>query len=88
MSSMNKAAIVTDHQRIANNALLDFVVMQTCTPTDAMLAATLRISRPGLSKIRNGHLHLSATIQLAMIEYCGISLAQIRRYVPARGKRP
>jgi hypothetical protein len=88
MSSMNEAAIVTDHQRIANNALLDFVIVQTCAQNDAMLAATLRISRPGLSKIRNGHLHLGATVQLAMIEHCGISLAQIRRYVPARGKLP
>lgn len=73
---------ITPQQAVANNALLDLVAARVIAYSDRQLAKVLQSNAPVISRIRNGKMEIGPTLQVAMLEYGGVDLETIRRYVP------
>ena len=59
--------------------LLDYLRREYNLPSDAALAEAMQVSPPMISKLRNGHTGLTASMMLRIHDTFGISIANIKR---------
>ena len=59
--------------------LLDYLRREYSLPSDAALAEAMEVSPPAISKMRNGHTGLTASMMLRIHDVFGISIANIKR---------
>ena len=59
--------------------LLDYLRREYNLPSDAALAEAMEVSPPVISKLRNGHTNLTASMMLRIHDVFGISIANIKR---------
>jgi transcriptional regulator with XRE-family HTH domain len=70
------------------NTLLDAIVDRLRLKNDAALCRVLDVSPPVISKIRHGKLEIGATMLIRIHEASGLSLKDIKKYLPAGEVRP
>ena len=63
------------------NQLFDKLLADHELKNDAALSRALEVSPPVISKMRNGHLGLGASMLLAIHDYTGMPIRTIRSYL-------
>jgi len=78
-------AMIIDHPRqYQPGNLLDTLIVTLGLKNDAALSRTLAVGPAVLSKIRNGHMPVSAALLLRMHEETDISIQDLRRLMGDR----
>ena len=78
--------MATTPQTDRSGKVFDTIITRHALKNDRALAKFLALAPSAVSKIRNGHMAVSAEVILRMHETTGIPVAEIRTLLPKKSK--